>query len=191
MKLRYGDHFGSRAGSTWRLIFVYSLMPWLNKYRITRKLQSDEEVTEETVRFFSVRNIYGEDGDENEEEKPSSLMAQFKSLRTSYVPEEQDKLPAPANLMRRSLTGKSSKRASLLLKELESERVDNLVKEKTVELHGQVADLQDQVERLTTQLQEKESTEVVYHEKGSSASSSTQSIPAVDPSEESTGESSS
>jgi hypothetical protein len=34
MKLRYREHFGKRAGSCWRLLFVYALMPWMYKYRI-------------------------------------------------------------------------------------------------------------------------------------------------------------
>ena len=34
MKLKYADSFGNRAGSAWRLIFVYALMPWFHKYRI-------------------------------------------------------------------------------------------------------------------------------------------------------------
>jgi hypothetical protein len=34
MKLRFRDDFGKRAGSCWRLIFVYALMPWMHQYRI-------------------------------------------------------------------------------------------------------------------------------------------------------------
>ena len=34
LKLRYGKAFCSNAGSCWRLLFVYSLMPWMQRYRI-------------------------------------------------------------------------------------------------------------------------------------------------------------
>lgn len=43
LKLRYGDEFGLRGCSAWRLIVVMSLMPWLRRYRL------DEAEKEEDV----------------------------------------------------------------------------------------------------------------------------------------------
>ncbi len=34
MKLKHGDDFAKRAGSIWRLLFVFALMPYLRKNRI-------------------------------------------------------------------------------------------------------------------------------------------------------------
>jgi hypothetical protein len=45
LKLRHKDSFSTKAGSTWRLVFVYLLMPWLSKYRAFRRpeIKSDVE----------------------------------------------------------------------------------------------------------------------------------------------------
>jgi hypothetical protein len=43
-KLRYAESFGKTAGSCWRLLFVYGLMPWLHHYRIQTKRRLDEAV---------------------------------------------------------------------------------------------------------------------------------------------------
>ena len=34
MKLRYRGDFGKDAGTNWRLLFIYALMPWMSRYRI-------------------------------------------------------------------------------------------------------------------------------------------------------------
>jgi len=41
MKLLYGKKFATRAGSTWRLIFVTALMPWVLKHRVMTKTKID------------------------------------------------------------------------------------------------------------------------------------------------------
>ena len=43
MKLRYGNQFGTRAGSIWRLLFVFALMLWLRRYRIQNGADLDAD----------------------------------------------------------------------------------------------------------------------------------------------------
>ena len=49
MKLRYAKHFGSRAGSAWRLVFIYALLPWMHQYRILEK-ETDTDSEEDPKR---------------------------------------------------------------------------------------------------------------------------------------------
>jgi len=44
MKLRHGSDFGKLSGSVWRLLFVFSLMPWMRKYRLS---SSDKHLAEQ------------------------------------------------------------------------------------------------------------------------------------------------
>ena len=50
MKLRHGDNFAKKAGSIWRLLFVFALMPWLTKYRISDELSVDEDLLSKSLK---------------------------------------------------------------------------------------------------------------------------------------------
>jgi hypothetical protein len=141
----------------------------LNKYRILREAKAEDEVTEDTARFFGLRDmyqLYRGDNDQAEPDVPSSLMAQFKNLRSSYRDELSVNMPLPANLMRRSIT-RASKRSTLLLQELGSERVEELEKEKSdleiavVGLQGENEDLQEEIQRLTSLLQKQVDSQTI------------------------------
>mmetsp|Transcript_11241 Transcript_11241/g.13739 ORF Transcript_11241/g.13739 Transcript_11241/m.13739 type:complete len:1052 (-) Transcript_11241:209-3364(-) len=46
MKLRHGGDFGKLSGSIWRLLFVFALMPWMRKYRLS---SSEKDLMEEAL----------------------------------------------------------------------------------------------------------------------------------------------
>ena len=74
MKLRYSDKFGSRAGSAWRLMFIYALMPWMHRYRILDKTtESDSDSNQGAL----AANL------DEENNVTTSLPKQLPSLRNS------------------------------------------------------------------------------------------------------------
>ena len=52
MKLKHGKQFANKPGSTWRLLFVFALFPWLRQYRILDRKR--EELAE--LRMESLTN---------------------------------------------------------------------------------------------------------------------------------------
>jgi hypothetical protein len=54
MRLRYGEHFGSDAGATWRRIFVETLFPWLLKYR--QGYDDDDDDSEDVDDMYPVED---------------------------------------------------------------------------------------------------------------------------------------
>ena len=49
MKLKHGDNFARKAGSIWRLLFVFALFPWLRKYRILNDDNDTDDDGDETA----------------------------------------------------------------------------------------------------------------------------------------------
>jgi hypothetical protein len=87
MKLRYGENFGKTAGSCWRLLFVYALMPWLHRYRVLARpeLLANDDVDgpltltrlqpAKSMRIF----LHDIDGDDVEEKNEKPVPTKSKS----------------------------------------------------------------------------------------------------------------
>lgn len=59
IKLNAGDKFGTRAGASWRLLFVLITMPWLRKYRVGRNVvDMDEQIAQMQEDLEEVSDIW-------------------------------------------------------------------------------------------------------------------------------------
>lgn len=116
MKLRYTKHFGKRAGTCWRMIFVYALFPWLHKYRIMARYdattnnpdKNTQEIEDQSssLQFMSLRNIdtgtFTGDGDDTNQQHTEAMwqmkatatrgMDNFNKRRTLELEEECERL---------------------------------------------------------------------------------------------------
>jgi hypothetical protein len=100
MKLRYSDKFGSRAGSAWRLMFIYALMPWMHRYRILDKTTDSSETNNSNNRGAAAADT------DEENDVTTTLPRQLPSLRNSsraslrLLREENRKLKEQINKLR-------------------------------------------------------------------------------------------
>mmetsp|Transcript_7578 Transcript_7578/g.10107 ORF Transcript_7578/g.10107 Transcript_7578/m.10107 type:complete len:1103 (-) Transcript_7578:474-3782(-) len=79
MKLKLGERFAKKSGSMWRLLFVFSLMPWLRRYRITNDAYIPEAVLMEQLGLK--RDIEKEEASEKNDKEVSKLNNEVSKLR--------------------------------------------------------------------------------------------------------------
>ena len=103
MKLRHGTAFGKKSGSTWRLLYVFALMPWLRKYRISsigEKKDIEEDIIHEiydTCRSYKsaseadLQSLGSRSNISNESQKNSDISYSSKGNDSFDLPHFDDK----------------------------------------------------------------------------------------------------
>jgi hypothetical protein len=109
MKLRHGEQFGNEAGTSWRLLFVYAMFPWLRKYRI--RGEDTEEVKENLSGLVKTPS------------RKIGMLNKGESDDTEYLRKEVSRLQSEAGEARKELTRMKSEinHLSQCLKEAQTE----------------------------------------------------------------------
>lgn len=132
MKLRYRNHFGSRSGSCWRLLFVNALFPWLHRYRTSARSLDQDIVKSDSILLdpqYSLRDLNyksirvglgGRDGEGEEVDRHTMQPDPSSAPQSRIDDEETTTLSAEEELMQLR-----AKVARLLPLEIEVARLRN------------------------------------------------------------------
>lgn len=141
-KLRYGENFGKRAGSTWRLLFVHALMPWLSKYRI---IDQDKEAMDRAEAETSTQPENNDEEDSANVNVKPSLMTRFQSLRSFHEASFNEGQPAPVTPVGGSIVEETGNEEEAEMLELKNSELEA----KVAALQSQVIELEERVKILS------------------------------------------
>lgn len=151
MKLRYADSFANRAGSAWRLIFVYALMPWFHKYRI--------RVWNEVAVGPGDDATAGEQDDESPSKKATAMSLVSPRVSSSAGGQDDEKATARSLVTPRVSTkwniGHDSQHVEVDMVEDHHNSDENDRDQAMREMEAEISRLKEHVQELSLQLEVK------------------------------------